>query len=761
MGSVRKILSHIKGVILWPVMLIRKTKSKRKMIGKNLIQMVNDLENKYALPRKKTEKYLINKKHEIDEYWQEQGLSESKLNDESTNVRFKTSEPFNKDSQVYNGIDLSQWYEIPTFINKDICKWGFSDMTDAMHTKSLHKRIASRKIDYNSRAVRMFNKNLVDMTWNLNKTEITDDEFIYKALGTKGTAGQFSKTSKMEDRWKNKTDKEMFEVWRKLNSRIIDAVACTNNLPEKFVSYMLYRKREILPKDEDGEVKITRLMNSPNLMVRVPDSVVFGKMNEAIINKRNCRIANVGINIFEEMKLIITYDPTKYIIEWDISDFDGGQCAMQLVGNCKARLEYGIRTQQSINELVYLVKRYERHIHKVVRSTSGIEYEVIGQQASGDITTSDHNSEKSAAFVVMVIDKINEKLNHHKIFREGKRVNSVGRNIVRIGDEASATTHGDDGNLQIIKEIVEDNDFGLMDIIKNTAESIGWKIKAEEFKLHRSLQDGKNTFLSHGVTIRQLQINDHRIKLGLITRETERLNNKWNYSAELDDYKTKENRMKLTGKMISFMIASLGNPEIMLASALMIMKLRSTHKTTIMQYSWMGVSSGTFENLNAESIIKLQLPVDFDEEVRQVKIKINRNEKNAIREVKKKMEEEIDWLWAIRNIKKPKIKVDIIDENDNLSVTNVIEIIKKYYVEMEKHSLISKLTSDERWWMQESKTFERPKIIEGKIITCEHTNKDNFIKKSNCKYNIKVMCDECYENRREKKYDAIHVAIIR
>lgn len=724
------------------------------------------LSRKYAYTRRKTHKiFLKNEKHNIDDYWKEKGLNMSVLNEESTNVIFETKEPLKQDSQVYQGVDMRDYYDVPKYILMKADAWGFSDLSDEMHAKSLHKRIAARKEEYKVKEIEEFNKNLIIASNSLQNIEIPDQKLLLKALATPGTAGQFAKRSVYEKLWKDQTAKDFIEVWESVIGKMLELVLVTNYIPENIIGYMLYRKREILPIDENGKVKITRLMNSPNLVARIADSVVFGEMNEAIILGRKTRRSNVGINIFTELKQILIYDENKVHIEWDISDFDGGQCAMQLAGNCMARVNYGIKNKKLINKIMYLIARYERHMNKEVKSTWGIIYRVLGQQASGDITTSDDNSEKSNAFCMMLLKAINNEIKklNLKIKYENKTYDEYNQGPEITGIINHEVVHGDDGNLTMVKPPISGEK--LKEIIFNVGKSIGWKVKPEDFAVNTALQDGKAKFLSHGVKLREIKYDDETIlTFAVIVREKERLYNKWCKAAELDNKLTAITKSKLVSKYLSFTLTSLGHPEIIVASMYMLMQLRAPLIEMKGQYSWMGLSAKTINDITLDKIVTLQLPLKTN--ANPIGIKLYDDEYSMVQEVIIKMVNEFNELNEKQNNKRKyrKIEPEISDfiKNDFLMVNELVIIITMYYEILEKMSAISKPKESERWWEmieQEERKVEGKEGKLGKLTYCQHIIKEKRNSETTTEYNVGLYCATCWEQRKEKFYEKIYVKI--
>jgi len=746
---------------------------KKKMIS-ILQEEVKEMMISFNKSRKTLDNnWFKNKKHNISTYWANKGLDVKRLNKESTCVRFETLDPINERKQIPDGINFIDEVTTTRSIRHHVNEWGFSDMSDEMHTRSLHKRVASEKIEPSLKVEREFSEIVLRNTTSLDEVKLDNNQLIIKALSTSGTAGQYAKKSQIEEIWKNPTNQSMIDLWKDRVERNFLNTFLTNYIPEPIIGYMLYRKREILPYDENGDIKITRLMNSPNLITRVQDSVVHGKMNEAIVRARTRRIANVGINIFVELKMILVRDVSKIVIEWDISDFDGGQTAHQLAANCNARLEYGIRINQKIEELAYMIPRYKRHIIRIVRSTWGITYIVIGQQASGDNTTSDDNSEKSAAFVVLFLNKLFKKLGWkvltEKDFEKELKTNSnKGAFVTKSGiiGEWHASTHGDDAVI-VMTDCVGDH-VQMSELIEETGRSLGWKVKKEELVINKSLQDGRAKFLSHGVKPRTYIDSENKLRLTFATvvRDLPRLINKWAKNAEMTDDYTKENLAKLTSKYMSFLMTSLGQPLIMALSLYAMIKLRSYMIVQEGQYTWAGIKAQTVADILLTNMISMQVPIDWNGTVWRY-IELIDDETDEVLRVLYDMEKHMNETLISTGSKERVYSLQSTIEKNRFDYQLLLDKSTKYMKIMDKISHITKPKESIVWWETvdqkeqniKMKESEEKALEKEKITSCGHVEENNYKNKS--QFRINIMCEECWEKRKERVYEQINIQLIK
>lgn len=204
---------------------------------------INRRINKYNLQWHQLDRKYMKSKNEVDQYWVDLGLDVEKFTANSQCVRIKAKEPINPqiDSQYYfdarDHLPESLWLKTLT---QD---WRGADMSDKMHVQSLKKRVCGPKYEVDLDAIGEMDNTLNNTLTKMKKHKKTRREYIIKALGTQGTAGQFSKGSDYEDMWKNKNSMESCEIWEKMVAKIFDICMTTNRLPEEIIEYMLYRKR--------------------------------------------------------------------------------------------------------------------------------------------------------------------------------------------------------------------------------------------------------------------------------------------------------------------------------------------------------------------------------------------------------------------------------------------------------------------------------------------------------------------------------------
>lgn len=703
--------------------------------SKNLTKKYN---NKWSVLERREFGNVSKYDKEISSYWTSKGLQNRK-----GACCIVTAEDPVKETAMLQCIRLTDVFYLP-FIKTITETWGVAKMDDDTHVKSLEKRILNIKNDpigHNISDMYLIAKNYV---LSLTHNDITQNELIHKALSTQGTAGQLSKGSMIEPLWKDSTEKFTAQMWKIIVDFTIEACFITNELPEEFVQYMTYRKQEALEKDETGEVKIPRLMNAPNLYARVVDSVVFGEMNEAIVNSRHYSLPKVGINIFTELRHIILNDSRYSYASIDFSNFDSSQTPSQLFTVCSSRIIYAIEHTNNYKQLSYLLLKYKRHAKRVVYSTCGITLLVLGQQASGDGTTSDDNSERAAIMAALVI-----------IALGGKYIN-LSENTVSI---IEAACQGDDiifiyDNRLITPEQVREQ-------IMSSAKKMGWVIKPNSFTAGVCKHDGSVYWLSHTINQRRIRNENDKtiptLNVPLVSRDSTRFLAKWDIAATMENTMSTVNRSKLAGKMLSFIFAGIGNPPVVLSSILMLLLLRSA-ATTDMKHSfhWSGLTVTTLSEVKLNTLlyqqIKGKLKMVYDS------IEVSDSERHIMNGMVS------DFNASIRELEE-KIGVGLqqyilVVHQNFWNVDNCLNWLVQNYKKMEKRGQISMIPDTFRWWSTETLTGESTKVPH---------DKEKKIKITGCTYDkeiyedgesyepIRVTCKKCTESLKIKDKNITYI----
>jgi hypothetical protein len=694
--------------------------------------------------------YLENKPNTVADYWKELGLNEHR--DESSNCVVTAIEPIRPKTENSACYMYHKTFSSEFFFYKLASKWTNADQTDEMHVKSLNKRLLGKKKNSNRAVSLEFVKVMMDIYRDLPYKKESNQFKVHAALATDGTAGQFSKRSKFEEIWKDPSSPEVEKFWLDLIEDLTNDVFTLGLITHDMVSYMLYVKREALPI-EKGEVKVTRIMNSPNLVIRIADSVMMHSMNGAFELVREKIQPTIGLNIFVELKMILIKNDTVTHMELDVSDFDGGLTCEQILGNGLARVSR-LNGQISkfsdpndlftiIKEICYVRPRYKAHCFRHVSSTFGISYDVAGSQASGDGTTSDDNSVKSAAFGRLLLNGLRKQ---------------------GVISDYELKTHGDDHISNIVKTVNASN-YMIEQEVMRAANNLGWLVKENSLIFTHAKQDGKAKFLSHGVTIRQFRTSDNDVlEFAVVTRDLERLYAKLSICAEYNNILTRVQRCKFTSKLMSFWVANLGHPDVMYFCMLALIDVHSYAIKETGQYSWSGVTHESVRSFSLTDLIKLQLPLETDNKFRY--IKITGWEAIRMTQTRKVFKERI---FKNESVKK---YIDCFEPQvcpgmwfDYSTTFKYVRIVMEA---LDRASYIYKPKDSVKWWedkIQPDDTEKRKQEIKnkhdvGKVLRCEHMTlpqKCNNV----CKYDIKISCKECFDKRQEKMYENINCCLMK
>lgn len=696
--------------------------------------------------------------NEIDDYWKKFGLSQKEVNSRTSCIQFRASKPITEVINTDYCIDIRDHLPLTSIVHKLSEGWYRSDMSDEMHVKSIYKRLCPKKGKLNIARLKDQRDKLIDIYDNLKDVDKTFEEKIDNALSTKGSAGQFAKRSAYEGIWKDSSNALGVDIWRDITTKILQYVYLTNDIDSRIVQYMLYRKQEAINGDYRG-LKPTRLMNAPNLMCRIVDSVTFSEFNDAMINSREETPSSLGINIFIELKLIHIVNPDYVYITCDYADYDGSQHPAQGFAVAEARLRYMIKHKKPEYHKTYIIPKYRKHMYRTVYSTKGVEYDVIGQQASGDITTSDDNTIKTSAVMFMYIEEFKkEKMiiieeNKGLTLKEMIQKEKIGLDIT--SDDSGAA----------VKPSDKFNEEKVRDIYKRVTEQVGWFIKPESFSVNR-MGNEPLEYLSHGVKDRKFLSQDSQstLELRCLVRPKGRLWGKWSIAAEVKNQMSTNNKAKLASKYLTMCMVSIGYPPVILASLMVLLMLRSRLTDHVGSYSWAGVKADTIKSIDLNSCIELQLGGKLTK--RYDWIQINDDETD---EFKILIEEIKDVVERIVKSDK-RIKIDnsrsIVVMKDNWwNYRNTVEYVRSLYKSMDRHGLISTKSDQIKWWdieRDEVKDQVNKEPKRGKITTCGHINeeeKNELISENKQKYDIRIMCKECYKVRKELRYEYINVCM--
>jgi len=670
----------------------------------------------------------------ISDYWSHLGLK----NKQMTAVRVSAITPDKPSKQIRKSMRITDHFNEFSDIRKLSDNYGLSDLSNNHHVLSINKRMLSVKheitLKYNDEFVNV----MANMYTNLQYVNISIDESIRKALSTDGSAGEFAKRTMLEPAWKDQSVEEIMQSWKYIVTRTFENIKYMEKIDENFVQYMLYRKNEILPYDEKGDIKVTRLMNAPNLAARVCDTYAFYPMNEAIARSKWQLPGKIGINILSDLNLMITYEHTIVIICADFSDFDGSQHPYQMYGNCLSRVKHtlisDIDNKEKIKKISYIMKRYKTHWHRNVKSNDGIEIETIGQQASGDITTSDDNTMRSSTYMMMVIEEYNKmspkKLQYEKCM------------LICSGDDINIITKEEDIHVDIFK-------FAMFEI----AYRLGWKLKMVDVYSSGDYNLNDAMILSHGIKIQNIKINNKIFMVPVLTREKIKQWAKWDWAAEQPHELSNKTAAKLTAKMISFIVMLWTDAKMIVYCHYILLSLKSKSAITRPEsYSWRQLDKIGVDVILPYNLLSMQIKIIFQNA--KIKITIEDEDLECIK-MKLKSMYQIKWRRLIK-------------EEDGINWLDISKMTKYTINSMESAynkntKSIKGRTQDIMWW-RETMTINKKSILPpqkeendkrpNRIITCEHilikcneTNEAHDIHLNN----DNIVNNEYRENKTQQK----------
>lgn len=749
------------------------SKSKKK---ENMVKNINRLFQMDKTWRMLESDSFLNYNDDISQQWKSLGLNVTR----NACCRIKTiAEPETKEKNSGRKLSLND-----LLINKKILKgienqWNAADQTDAMHVESIYKVYMRGKNEVDLQQLNKFQEILVAYHENFKVIVPDLSETTRKAISTEGTAGEFGKHILMEQQIKDKMNLEFLEAWEnvvKIATMAVPKIRRNNEITE----YRNYKKVEIIGNIEgSSDQMITRLLSAPNLVLRVTDSYHFHYLNEAIVEERFSKIGQVGINVFEELKWITRPWATKYhYFGMDFSNFDGTQHPQMMVACLIARLcqliNQGCLTQETLN---YLIRRYCLHIKKKIKSEK-IEVQVIGQQASGDITTSDDNTMRSTTFAIMVMIEL-----------EAKNILIGRNNQIRSID---AFCQGDDTLLRITnkhmeQEIKDTTGDKVVEACKRIAKSIGWEVKFVE---HYQPGRGRVNFLGYNVEMVKIRVKwvdcIINMRVPLINRDEERMIGKLLSTSKITTITERDGKLNITqeiarvfnGKMLTAWFTFFHRPEIVLIAATVLIAVRSMAvEQSDMSYHLRLLKENILYAMDENESLRIQTTIEaeiievyLEEENEKIFLEAKEAFQEQMMNLRRLVVDELDKRKTVNEAAKQRT-IDKFDGSGSTLMDNIIatERSKRFrYGDFAKEfrkimNLISSLNlirhkkpGDKDWWDKQPR-YEIPnkektedKRIELNYMTgfCIHLKNDERLRniglqmyKSNGI--VKLYCSEC------------------
>lgn len=510
-------------------------------------EMISDVK-RYGVSWKYCARLLS--RHEISPYWKEQGLNENDLH----TISVEAKDPDKERTTVTEGLDITSIVGAPSMIDKHINKTSFARQDDNMHCKAIHKRLGANK---KNPTLGGLISQLLYMVANFGylTSRHSKQTKIKKALMTEGTAGEFAKRTILESVWKENTS-ESLDMWMMLVDEIILYLQTEIAIPDKLFRYMMYRKREVLPVDENGDVKVTRLIQAAGLEMRIPDAVVFGDFNETMVSERANTFSDIGMRIDHELPIFCDPWERDWKIVADFSDFDGHQHPMHMM-NCKyvrqiANLTCLKDAAETVENNLYLSAKYKLHVERKVDTNWGISVQMMGQLASGDIVTSDDNTMRACGFIYMTLADARHEM---ALPKQHPEMDPVGKGM---GDDIAIK-----GNI-----FTDPTSIGAS--AYKQAARLGYNLK--EMLHYESGFYGDNTVrLGHSVETVTLLGEGYKITVPAITRPEARLYGKMFKCAELPNVFNEKAANVIISKMNSYMSMLWGMPEVTMLAMGVIM----------------------------------------------------------------------------------------------------------------------------------------------------------------------------------------------
>lgn len=550
----------------------------------------------------------------ISKYWAEKGMESSRLH----NVELVFDDPVKEHENILPGLTLYNHIDTPSYANALAETNGFADQSDTMHVKAIVKRIAGPKTQPDKKTIERFMVKMNNLYGNLETYIEPFQHYINKALTTRGSAGQFAKHADFGILWKNSEFEMETKAWEDMVSLLYASIYNGLPVPLSIETYMIYRKMEILPKDEEGNMKVTRLMQAPNLVIRVADSCTFTPYNEYFSIHRDQVIPNIGLRIERQLAIQIGMTDLMMHVESDFSDYDGSQSS-GILRACKLpRMNTWTKSKVSHEEkrtqLSYLNYKYNLLMTRPVNTTWGIHGKLFAQQASGDITTSDDNSTRSAVYLTMVEEAFIDEILRDGSWNEIRQLSCDENNTDKI-PEASGIKICQMSS-EMIKQYTNDNKIEIqseiIDNVKKTAGDdthvkLGMTIDTDKYKqncykmakkLGFNLKEvniikpidfgGKPVILGHSVEWIYAYVNETQLMVPVIMRPDDRLYGKMLKNANIGDKMTTRAREITLAKSLSYIYMLWGMPEVVLINLAIAIQVSAKQPQVggDLAYSW-------------------------------------------------------------------------------------------------------------------------------------------------------------------------------
>lgn len=501
---------------------------------------------RYGYTWEQAERHLM--RNEVSAYWAKAGL---RIDDIHT-ISIQADDPNKEREPLTTGLRLYERFIVPETAVRYAKNYDFARQDDQMHTKAIHKRLAGKKTNPK---LAFLEQQLVKMMFNFNlkPKEESRRKRILQALATSGTAGQWAKHTILETDWKTVENPISIKLWSHLQPIITCIIAANKARQGDLFTYMLYRKVETLPLDENGNVKTTRLIQAAGLEMRIPDAVIFGDLNDAIAESRDRTYADIGSRLDHE--LVVFLDPYEdtWKITGDFSDYDGSQHPMHMMSCKYLRMSNELTYRQDLNELIvrlyYLRNKYRLHVERIVKSSWGITIQMMGQLASGDIVTSDDNTLRSSAFLYM-----------------------IDSDYERDSDQQRTKTAAATGDDIAKKGTYTQNPLEYAGIAAHKAKNLGYNLKECLF-YHSNKRGDSAVRLGHKVETLVLHTQIGPITVPCLARPEIRLYGKLLLSAEVADAGTRKVKEAILAKMMSYIHVLWGMPEIVLICMTIVVQL--------------------------------------------------------------------------------------------------------------------------------------------------------------------------------------------
>lgn len=361
----------------------------------------------------------------ISEYWDEKGLKEvvkiaPNLNivaRRTGRIRQIKTKPY---QSTLDTAKLAPYFEPRRLFT--------SLQDDTEFVRMVKKRLAGRVADndvQDPQYIRAY-KEVRSRLRDVNQTpQSSDQQYIKKALSTRGSSGRFLKHTKLQAIIKDGNISEVMAMWENYLEIMRDG-AYTNVGPVgTWTTYEIYLKPELLETEameiaeddqERKEWKVTRLLQAPQLPLRVIDMIYFTDDNDAYVETKKWGNGMIGLKYYGEIPAVLARGNTSQydtVIQGDFSNYDGSQSPAKMQMCKEIRMDMTVNNKslsmtQKIIKLLYLEYRYNLHIHRICQTNFHVKIEVIGGLASGDITTSDDNTMRTEIIMTMMANELQE-----------------------------------------------------------------------------------------------------------------------------------------------------------------------------------------------------------------------------------------------------------------------------------------------------------------------------------------------------------------